>query len=117
MHLDLCTDVQYIFNNCFSLIAVERMRMAKVSSVTSMFAACRALASLKLDPDVEGWSGAAIAIPQASLSHDAVVALIDSLPTITSARTLSITSSPAAGTLTEDELAVAAAKNWTVTVT
>lgn len=117
MHLDLCTDVQYMFSGCTSLIAIERMRMAKVSSVSSLFASCRALASIRLDPDIEGWSGAAITIPQSSLSHDAVVALIDSLPTITSARTLSITSSPAADTLTEDELAVATAKNWTVTVT
>lgn len=117
MHLDLCTDVQYMFSGCTSLIAIKRMRMAKVSSVSSLFASCRALASIRLDPDIEGWSGANISIPQASLSHDAIVALIDSLPTITSARTLSITSSPAAGTLTEDELAVATAKKWTVTVT
>lgn len=117
MHLDLCTDVQYMCSGCTSLIAIERMRMAKVSSVSSLFASCRALASIRLDPDIDGWSGANISIPQASLSHDAIVALIDSLPTITSARTLSITSSPAAGTLTEDELAVATAKKWTVTVT
>lgn len=117
MHLDVCTNISNALRDCISLMTIDRLRANKISNFNNTFSGCRALSSIKLDPDVEGWSGAAISIPQSSLSHDAVVALINSLPVVTSTRTLSITSSPAAGTLTEDELAVATAKNWTVTVT
>jgi hypothetical protein len=42
--------------------------------------------------------------------------MIASLPTATKAATITITNNPGASELTADEIAVATAKNWTITI-
>ena len=59
--------------------------------------------------------GFTITVP-GRLSHQALVETINSLPTATAAATLVVTTCPGASELTEDEIAVATARNWTVTV-
>ena len=50
------------------------------------------------------------------LSHQALMETINSLPVATAAATLVVTACPGASELTEDEIAVATARNWTITV-
>lgn len=59
--------------------------------------------------------GFTITVP-GRLSHQALVETINSLPTATATATLVVTACPGAAELTEDEIAVATARNWTVTV-
>ncbi len=72
------------------------------------------LVDFKMAPTLTGWAGCDIALPNTSLSHGAIVALIESLPAITAAHTLTLTGAPGCAELTEEEKAAAAAKNWTV---
>ena len=60
-----------------------------------------------------GWT---ISPKSAKMSHQALVELINSLPTATAAATLALAGNPGAAELTEDEIAVATARNWTITV-
>lgn len=50
------------------------------------------------------------------MGHAALVETLNSLPVATAAATLTISSAPGAAELTEDEIAVATAKNWTITI-
>ena len=59
--------------------------------------------------------GFTITVP-GRLSHQALVETINSLPVATAAATLVVTACPGAAELTEDEIAVATARNWTITV-
>lgn len=59
-----------------------------------------------------GWT---IALTSGRMYHDALVELIDSLPVALAPATIDITGNPGTSKLTEDEIAVATAKNWTVT--
>ena len=59
-----------------------------------------------------GWT---ITVP-GRLSHQALVEMINSLPTAIATATLQLPSNPAVSELTADEIAVATARNWTVTV-
>ena len=60
--------------------------------------------------------GFTIRLTAARLSHKALVEMINSLPTATNAATITITNNPGAAALTDAEIAVATAKNWTVTI-
>ena len=50
------------------------------------------------------------------MSHKALVNMINSLPTALSPATITITNNPGASALTDEEIAVATARNWTVTI-
>lgn len=60
-----------------------------------------------------GWT---IDAASSKMSHKALVNMINSLPTAAAAATITITGSPGASELTEAEIAVATAKNWTITI-
>ena len=60
--------------------------------------------------------GYTISLTYGCLGHNALVEMIHSLPTATAAATITITGQPGASELTDDEIAVATAKNWTITI-
>ena len=60
-----------------------------------------------------GWT---IDVSTGLMTHSALVEMIHSLPAATAAATITITGNPGAEELTEEEIAVATAKNWTVTI-
>lgn len=60
-----------------------------------------------------GWT---IGISNRYLSHQALVEMINSLPTATASATITITGNPGTAELTDEEIAVATEKNWTITI-
>lgn len=64
-----------------------------------------------------GINGYDIDFSASPLGHAAIREMIDSLPTITAAKKITITGCPGAAEVTEDDVAAAAAKNWTLVYT
>lgn len=110
----LSTNMSNMFDNCRSLQSVTDLNMSSVTNVSDMFIKCYALARLTFAGDTTP-GGYTISLTHTSLDHDALVEMIASLPTATAAATITITGVPGASALTDAEIAVATAKNWTIT--
>lgn len=111
----LTTEMAYMFQNSQALYSVTDLNIASVANVTNMFQYCRSIDRLTFAGDTTpgGWT---IDLTYTALGHDALVEMINSLPTATTAATITITNNPGASQLTDAEIAVATAKNWTVTI-
>ena len=83
-----------MFDNCYSLTAIPQLDTSSVTNMGSMFQNCYALTSIVLDNTVAGWAGYDIALKECSLGHAAIVAFFNSLPTITSAKAITLTGNP-----------------------
>ena len=103
-----------MFNGCRSLQSVTDLNMSSATNVGNMFVGCYTLARLTFAGDTTP-GGYTINLTHTSLDHDALVSMIASLPTATAAATITITGVPGASALTDAEIAVATAKNWTIT--
>ena len=102
-------------NGCVdSLRRVIDLNISSATNVTNIFNGCRALQQVTFAGETTpgGWT---INLSSASLSHTALVEMIASLPTATAAATITISGNPGASELTDAEIAVATAKNWTIT--
>ena len=106
------TNMNRMFQNCYSLTAIPQLGTSNVTSMYSVFDGCRSLAKAALKPSVTGWTGLNISLSDCSLWHDALVNLFNSLPSITSAKILTITGNPGVSKLTDAEKAIATGKNW-----
>jgi hypothetical protein len=84
--------------------------------MNNIFTWCYSLASVGLNPNVSGWAGLDIEFNDCSLSRQAIVALFNSLPTITSAKTITLTSNYGVTDLTDADKLIAANKGWTLTL-
>ena len=60
--------------------------------------------------------GQTVDLSSGCLCHSALIKLINSLPAALSPAVLTITGNPGAEALTQDEIAAATAKNWTITI-
>lgn len=107
------TSASYLFSDCYSLLRVPRLKGYRATAASG-FTNCGVLSELRFDPDVTGWAGYATSLSGGSLNHDAIVALLESLPSITSAKVLTLTGNPGVPELTEEEKDIAAGKNWTL---
>lgn len=105
-----------ICSNCYSLLTARAVDTSRVITSKNLFNRCSKLAKAELVPTVAGWAGTDISFGSCSLDHNAIVALFNSLPTITSAKTLTLTGNPGVSELTDDEKAIATNKNWTLTL-
>ena len=110
------TNMNNMFRNCYSLTAIPQMDTSSVTNMSSMFSGCYSLTSIALDNTVTGWSGYAVSLQDCSLSHAAIVAFFNSLPTITSAKAITLTGNPGVSELTDAEKAIATGKGWTLTL-
>ena len=110
------TSMSYMFNDCNSLTAIPQMDTSVVTDMSYMFNSCYSLTSIALDSKVTGWAGYDIALKECSLGHAAIVAFFDSLPTITSAKAITLTGNPGVSELTDAEKAIATGKGWTLTL-
>lgn len=133
----------YTFRGCASLKSLSLLNTANAATLASFFSGCSALTECALDISNLGNSPALIAgmldgcyslervsitanadvtiaggvnLLNAALSYAAILTLLDGLPTLTTAQTLTLTGNPGASQLTEEDIAAAAQKNWTVTV-
>ena len=108
------TNMDSAFYACTSLKSVTGLNISSLTGANSMFYYCFSLARLvfagKTTP-----GGYTISLTDTALDHDALVEMIASLPTATAAATIAIAGVPGASELTDAEIAVATAKNWTIT--
>ena len=109
-------DMGSMFSNCRSLTAIPQMDTSAVTNMSNMFNACRSLTAITLNNTVTGWAGYAISLKDCSLSHAAIVAFFNSLPTITSAKAITLSGNPGVSELTDAEKAIATGKGWTLTL-
>ena len=140
MDTSAVTDMSNMFNSCFSLAAIPQMDTSAVTDMASMFALCYSLTAIpQLDTSaatnmgymfnicysltaiafngsVTGWAGYAVSLQDCSLGHAAIVAFFNSLPTITSAKAITLTGNPGVSELTDAEKAIATGKGWTLTL-
>lgn len=112
--LSKATTLNSIFRQCYSLSTVTGLNISSATDVTNMFNRCETLLRLTFAGETTpgGWT---ISLTDTCLDHDALVEMIDSLPVATAAATITITGVPGAAALTDAEIAVATAKNWTIT--
>ncbi len=108
------TKMDKMFSYCSALSAVSWSGLSKVASAGEIFTQCFALSSLKFDPEVTDWAGAGFSLSDCCLGHGALAALLESLPAITSPKTLTLTNNPGVSELTDGEKAAAAGKGWTL---
>lgn len=110
----LVTNMTKMFYNCRSLREVIGLNISSVTSLTDIFTGDNSLLRLTFAGETTpgGWT---IRLTDTCLDHDALVEMIASLPVATAAATLTITNAPGASALTDAEIAVATAKNWTIT--
>ena len=110
------TNMSYMFYYCYSLTAIPQMDTSAVKNMSNMFNGCNSLTSIAFDNTVTGWAGYAVSLQDCSLSHAAIVAFFNSLPTITSAKAITLTGNPGVSELTDAEKAIATGKGWTLTL-
>ena len=110
------TNMSGVFYNCYSLTAIPQIDTSAVTSMSNMFDNCYSLTAITLNNTVTGWVGYAISLSDCSLSHAAIVAFFNSLPTITSAKAITLTGNPGVSKLTNAEKAIATGKGWTLTL-
>ena len=116
MDTSAVTNMNYTFSGCRSLTAVPQMDTSAVTNMVGMFGSCNSLTAITLNNTVTGWAGYAISLSDCSLSHAAIVAFFNSLPTITSAKAITLTGNPGVSELTAAEKAIATGKGWTLTL-
>ena len=110
------TNMKSMFYNCYSLTIIPALDTSLVTDMSSMFSTCYALTSVKLNPSASGWAGYAISLQGCSLSHAAIVAFFNSLPTITASKAITLAGNPGVSELTDAEKAIATGKGWTLTL-
>ena len=116
MDTSAVTDMSSMFNSCYSLTAIPQIDTSAVTDMSSMFYSCYSLTAIAFNGSVTGWAGYAISLSDCSLSHAAIVAFFNSLPTITSAKAITLTGNPGVSELTAAEKAIATGKGWTLTL-
>lgn len=103
------------FSGCYALQLAVNLNISLATNMTGIFGNCYQLKKLTFTGDNTpgGWT---IDLTTAWLSHQALVEMINSLPTATATATITITGNPGAAELTDEEIAVATAKNWTIAI-
>ena len=108
------TNFQNGFAYARSLREILGLNISKATGFLGTFGYCTSLSRLVFAGETTpgGWT---ISLTQTALGHDALVEMIASLPIAKAAATIDITGNPGASELTDAEIAVATAKNWTIT--
>ena len=112
----MVTGMAQMFRSCYSLISIPPLDTSSVTNMSGMFIDCYYLSDVRLVPTVSGWPGYAISLKDSSLGHTAIVAFLNSLPTITSEKAITLTGNPGVSELTDAEKAIATDKGWTLTL-
>ena len=93
---------------------IENLDISSMKQTNRMFGNCY-LVKLTFAGETTpgGWT---IDVTKGLMRHQALVDMINSLPTATEAATITITGNPGANQLTDAEIAVATSRNWTITI-
>lgn len=110
----LTSDMRNMFTDARLLISVTDFNITSLANPSNMFQRTFSLRRLTFSGETTpgGWT---INLTHTRLDHDALVEMIASLPVATATATITITGLPGASELTDAEIAVATAKNWTIT--
>lgn len=101
-------------SNGSSLHKVANLNISAALDFASAFTNCAIIREVTFFGETTP-GGYTIDLSYKKLNHDALVKMIASLPVATAAATITITRNPGASELTDAEIAVATAKNWTIT--
>lgn len=114
VNLGKATNLNSAFRQCYLLCSATGVNISSATDVTNMFDICESLNRLTFAGETTpgGWT---LDLTSTRLDHDALVEMINSIPSATAAATITITGLPGASELTDAEIAVATAKNWTIT--
>ena len=110
------TNMSSMFLYCYSLTSIPQLNTSAVTNMNSIFRYCNSLTAIAFNGSVTGWAGYAVSLKDCSLSHAAIVSFFNSLPTITSAKAITLTGNPGVSELTDAEKAIATGKGWTLTL-
>ena len=111
-----CTSLATFFYNSYAVRSIKNLNISGLTSIASNWCInCNDLETLTFTGETTV-GGITITATMGCLCHAALVEMIDSLPVATTAATVTITGQPGASELTDEEIAVATAKNWTVTI-
>lgn len=110
------TNMNNMFASCYALSVIPPMDTTNVTDMENMFLRCRSLHSILFDSAVSDWEGCDLSFIDCSMMHTDIIAFFNSLPTITSSKTITLTGNPGANDLTDAEKAIATEKGWTLTI-
>lgn len=109
-----CTDMNSAFRYGYSILSIRNLDISSLSDTANMFSHLFNLQRLTFAGETTP-GGFTIAVPALGLNRTALLETINSLPVATAAATLNISGCSGASELTEEEIAIATAKNWTIT--
>lgn len=113
------TSLSGICSGCHSLVTLPRLDTSNLSSSNSIGAAftdCFSLSGLLFNPDAKWPVPQDIHFTSDALSHKAIVDMFESLPTITTSKTITLSGNPGAAKLTAVEQSIAKNKGWKLTL-
>lgn len=102
------------FNMCVSLRSISITGTANGLSMGSAFKGCISLKSLTFD--LPNWDGTNFSIAGCAFERSGLVEMFESLPVISTNKSINITGNPGVADLTEEDKAIATAKNWTLII-
>lgn len=110
------TTMGNMFTNCYSLEEVVDLDITNSSSSTNPFSSCYSLLRLTVKTQTGTWDNPQnLSISGGALSRAALIELFNSLPVITTEKSLSIVGNPGTSKLTDEDKAIAIGKGWTLT--
>lgn len=119
-----CPRVDYAnstFSGCYQLTKVGPISFKRCSSTNNLFSSCGSMKEVLFDPETTGWSGSDIDLRETIMSYEGLIALLNSLPTLTTSGKYRLQlpyTNTAPGNpvsqLTEDDLDIARNKGWNV---
>jgi len=107
-------NISYAFQSCCSLTTIPQFVLANVYSASNAFKDCFSLSSILLVTTSSWSSPQDLSFANASLSHPAIVNLFNGLPTITTAKVVTLTGNPGVSDLTDADKSIATGKGWTL---
>lgn len=110
------TNMDGMFNSCIGTISIPKLNTSSCMNMENAFYNCSALETITVDNSVTGWDGCDISLLNCSMSHNAIIDFFNSLPTITSAKAITLTGNYGASDLTDVDKAIATQKGWTLTI-
>lgn len=110
-----CADMNSAFRYGYSIRSIRNLDISSLSDTANMLSTLFNLQRLTFAGETTP-GGFTIAVPALGLTRPALLETINSLPVATAAATLNITGCSGASELTEEEIAIATAKNWTITI-
>jgi hypothetical protein len=110
-----CTNMNSSFRYGYAIRSIRNLDITSLSDTANMFSNLHNLQQLTFAGETTP-GGFTIGVPAPGLTRPALLETINSLPVATEAATLTITDCAGASQLTDEDIAIATAKNWTITI-